>query len=105
MSGQNALTWVACSQESVVSVCLLLSSLWHLEEDVASASPSHLASSGPSPTPLSVASSPSRAPALFPSLSPSAVALSRGDPAPSLCHDASPEGRGHVLAPAEINKD
>lgn len=100
-----SLTWVADSEESVVSVCLRLSSPWRPEEDAASASLCHPASSGPSPTLLSAASSPSRAPALFPSPSPSAGAPSHGDlaPSPGLC--AAPEGRDHVRAPVKINKN
>lgn len=100
-----SLTWVAGSEESVVSVCPHLSSPWRLEEDVASASPCHPASSGPSPTLLSAASSPSRAPALFPSPSPSAGAPSPGDLAPSPGPGAAPEGHAHVHAPVEMNKN
>lgn len=87
----------------MVSVCPRPSFPWGLEEDASSVSLSRPASSGPSPTLLSAASSPSRAPALFPSPSLSAGAPSHGDLSPSLCPGAAPEGRGHVHAPVEVD--
>lgn len=83
----------------MLSVFLHLSSPWPLEEDVASASPSHPVSIGPSPILLSAASAPFPAPApsLFPS--PVAAAPSRGDLVPSLGPGAAPADHGHVHAP------
>lgn len=67
------------------------------------ASPSHPSSSGPSPTLLFAASSPSRAPALSPFPSLSAGAPSHGDLSPSLGLGAAPEGHGPVPAPVEVD--
>lgn len=100
-----ALTWVASLEESGVSVFPHLSSPWHLEEDVASVSLSHPASSGPFPTLLSAASAPSHAPALFPSPSPSVGAPSHGDLSPSLGPGAAPGGPVHAPVQEYVGKD
>jgi len=68
------------------------------------ASPSRRASSGPAPTPLSDASSPSRAHVLSPALSPAAAAPSRGDLSPALGLGCALEGRVRVHAPTEVKE-
>lgn len=104
-SAETSLTWVASLVESVVSVCPHLSSPWHLEEDASSASPSHPASSGPSPTLLSAAFSLSHVPALFPSPSLSAGVPAHDDLALSPGPGAVPEGHGHVHVHVPVEMD
>lgn len=86
---------------SAAAVCPPLSSPGRREEDASSASPSRCVSTGLSPTPLSVESSPSRVPALF--LSPAAAAApSRGDLSPAPGLGGAPGGHAHGHAPAEM---
>ena len=84
----------------MVSVCPPLSSPWCLEEHASVASPSHHVSSGPSPTPLSSASSPSHAPAPSPFLAHVAGAPSLDGLSLAPCRGGVPEG--HVHAPEGI---
>lgn len=85
----------------MVSACLCPSSLWRLVEVAFLVFLSRPSLSGLSPTLLSAASSPSHAPALFPSPSLSVAAPSHGGLSPVLFPGAALEDPVHVHAPVD----
>lgn len=96
-----SLTWAACREESAASSSPCLSSRGRLVAAAFLASLFHRALSCPSPTLLSAASSPSRAPSLF--LSLAVAAPVPGGPALSPCPGFVPEGPARVRAPIGQN--
>lgn len=94
-----SLTWVACSGANAASASPCLSSPARLAAAAFSASLSRRALSGPSPTPPSAASFPSRALARAPSPAPSVAAPVPGGPAPAPCPGSVPEGPARAPAP------